>query len=87
MDLTQLFREEQIPFPLTYLNDLGSSILNVDKEYCNWEARHITLQKSERVFAYELYHQFKSLTKYQISKSESFYQLLSVTTQPIHMAA
>lgn len=69
MDLTQLFREEQIPFPLTYLNDLGNSILNVDEEYCNWEARHITLQKSERVFAYELYHQFKSLTK---NKTEYF---------------
>jgi hypothetical protein len=67
MDLTKLFKEEQIQFPLTYLNDLVNSILNVDNEYCNWEARHIALQKSERVFAYELYHQFKSLT---INKTE-----------------
>lgn len=63
MEFSRIFRQERIPYPLTYLNDLGTSIHMVNNSYCNWEARHITLQKSERVFAYELYHQFKTLTR------------------------
>lgn len=62
MNFTRIFRNEQIPFPLIYLNDLGRAVSLVDQKYCNWEAKHITVQKSERVFAYELYHQFRVLT-------------------------
>ena len=61
MDLTRIFKNEIIPEPLTYLNDLAEAVLKVTEYYCNWQARHIALQQAERVFAYELYHQFKLL--------------------------
>ena len=62
MNLSRIFLQDNPPFNLTYLNDLAEAVIRVDESYCNWEARHIVLQKSERVFAYELYHQLKLLT-------------------------
>ena len=59
MDLRNIFRHEP-PFSLTYLNDLGDAIMNVDEKYCHWAYRiDYTNQKTERVFTYELYHQFR----------------------------
>ncbi len=45
-----------------YIKDLITSIIAVDQAYCKWDYNK-TIQKTERVFAYELYHQFKLLVK------------------------
>jgi hypothetical protein len=43
-----------------YLNDLGKAITKVESRYCTWEyTSKKYLQKIERVFAYELYHQYR----------------------------
>ena len=62
MDLSKIFLNEDPTSPLVHLNDLAEAVIRVSEYYCNWPARHITLQKVERVFAYELYYQFKLLT-------------------------
>ena len=48
-----------MPYPSIYLQDLAAAIGLVSNEYCFWRNRNNSLQKTERVFAYELYHQFK----------------------------
>jgi len=42
-----------------FLEDLIDAIESIDDEYCSWTYYHETIQKTERVFAYELYHQLK----------------------------
>jgi hypothetical protein len=50
------------PYPLTYINDIGEAIIHVDQNYCLWSYQNAnSIQKTERVFAYELYHQFRLL--------------------------
>jgi hypothetical protein len=52
MDLRNIFRHEP-PFSLTYLNDSGDAIMNVEEKYCHWAYRiDYTNQKTERVFTY-----------------------------------
>lgn len=42
-----------------FLKDLFYAITTIEDEYCNWTYHHETIQKTERVFAYELYHKLK----------------------------
>lgn len=51
-----------MPHSSVYLKDLEMAIQRVDNKYCTWRNRGDILQKTERVFAYELYHQFRTLT-------------------------
>lgn len=44
-----------------YLNDLLIAIESVDDDYCNWTYDE-TIQKTERVFAYELYYKLKLIS-------------------------
>lgn len=49
------------PFPIRNLRLLGIAIRRVTNDYCVWENNNQLQQKGERVFAYELYYQFKRL--------------------------
>lgn len=42
-----------------FLKDLFYAITTIEDEYCNWTYHHETIQKTERVFAYELYYKLK----------------------------
>lgn len=46
-----------------FLKDLFYAITTIDDEYCNWTYYHKTIQKTERVFAYELYHKLKLIAE------------------------
>lgn len=60
---TRLYGQAELPYPLDYINDIGEAILRVEERYCEWAYNSDNNnQKTERVFAYELYHQFKTLT-------------------------
>jgi len=64
MDLSRLNLQDAQGQPqLTYLNDLCEALIRVEEQYCRWPAnnRH-HIQKIERVFCYELYHQFRLRT-------------------------
>lgn len=64
MDLRTIFKDEP-PFDIIYLNDLAEAIKCVDRNYCKWSYDNLqaaSKQTTERVFAYELFHQFRSLT-------------------------
>ena len=51
------------PYPLNFVNELGEAIIRVKEEYCQWAYNNPQQdQRIERVFAYELYHQFRQLT-------------------------
>ena len=63
MDLSHIFNNQELLPLLTYLNILGEAVIKVDEKYCSWESPdHENNQKTERVFAYELYYQFRQLT-------------------------
>lgn len=63
MDLQRIYAGQNPPFPLTYLNDIGEAIIRVEEAYCHWAYNNGNQdQRIERVFAYELYHQFRQLT-------------------------
>jgi len=64
MNLQQkLYGNNEPPFPLSFINDLGEAIIRVEEKYCLWAYNNENQdQKIERVFAYELYHQFRQLT-------------------------
>ena len=65
MNLQRIFTDQRPPFDLTYLNDFGEAIIRVEEKYCSWPYRNNNInQMIERVFAYELYHQFRLLTNY-----------------------
>ena len=67
----RLYQNYNPPFPLDYVNDLGEAIIRVEEKYCKWayDSNANRIQKIERVFAYELYHQLRLLSicdiKYQ----------------------
>lgn len=64
MNLQRIFTDQLPPLDLTYLNDFGEAIIRVEEKYCSWPYRnHDNNQRIERVFAYELYHQFRLLTE------------------------
>lgn len=47
-----------------YLNDLAEAIIRVEESYCYWgEYNKTQNQRIERVFAYEMYHQLRMITK------------------------
>ncbi|MBD3906438.1 hypothetical protein NAL32_17470 [Chryseobacterium sp. Ch-15] len=46
-----------------FLTDLFNAINSIDDEYCNWTYFHETIQKTERVFAYELYYALKVIAR------------------------
>ena len=61
MDLNEIYQTRP-PFPLTYLNHIGEAIIHVNNDYCVWSYNNANSnQKTERVFSYELYHQFRLL--------------------------
>lgn len=46
-----------------YLNDLLLALANVDSKYLLWPYGGVTEQMCERVFAYELYHQWRIVSE------------------------
>jgi len=63
MDLSRIFKPEQPHYELSFLNDLSEAIIRVEEKYCFWDGQHEDhIQKIERVFCYELYHQYRLLT-------------------------
>lgn len=58
---------------LTYLKDLLLACWRVHNKYSKWVAIH-GAEQTERVFAYELYHQFRLIS----SKNKSEYQNLQI---------
>lgn len=64
MNLQRIYGENIPPFPLTYINDIAEAIIRVDEKYCHWiyNQRTNPNQMTERVFAYELFHQFRQIT-------------------------
>lgn len=69
MDLQEIYQPGQQPFPLTYVNDIGEAIIHVNRDYCIWSYKNANMiQKTERVFAYELYYQFRLL----MNKNKSY---------------
>lgn len=58
-----LYGHNDPPYPLDFVNDIGEAIIRVEEKYCEWAYRNANQdQRIERVFAYELYHQFRQLT-------------------------
>lgn len=59
----RLYGQNNPPYPLDFVNDFAEAIIRVEEKYCEWAYNNLYYnQKTERVFAYELYHQFKTLT-------------------------
>ncbi len=52
---------------LEYLYDLFTAIKSIDNEYCNWQ-HNGTIQKTERVFAYELYYKLRLISNLKSEK-------------------
>lgn len=51
-----------MPRLTSFQRDLAVAITRVETKFCSWTNRNLSTQSIERVFAYELYHQFRSLT-------------------------
>lgn len=59
----RLYGQNAPPYPLDFVNDIAEAVIRVEEKYCGWVYNNVNYnQKIERVFAYELYHQFKTLT-------------------------
>ena len=88
MNLKRRLYEHNDHQPLEFVNDIGEAIIRVEEEYCEWAYNNPNYnQKTERVFAYELYHQFKMLTvcdtKYRNLRLDG--EIDKRVTQPIEL--
>jgi len=61
MNWNLIFKNERIEFETRFINDLARATKKVEQKYCAWSYRDTLLQKSERVFSYELFHRFREI--------------------------
>ena len=62
MSVREIYNEDYPrPFSIENLEMLENAIRRVTNRYCIWDYNTQIQQRGERVFAYELYHQFRNL--------------------------
>jgi hypothetical protein len=70
MNPQEIFGLQQPPSDLSHLTDLRDGMKEIKRKFYEWNYPKMKgMQKNERVFAYELYHQFRLITEPKLEYS------------------